>query len=38
MSIPDSFSIATLFPEAAMRPSRPAEPFRDVDMEENVSD
>jgi len=36
--IPDSFRIATLFPLAAMRPSRPAEPFREVDMEENVSE
>lgn len=30
--------MATLFPEAAIRPSLPAEPLRDVDMEENVSD
>jgi hypothetical protein len=38
MRIPDNLSIATLFPDAAILPSRPAEPFRDVDMEEKVSD
>ncbi|CAG8972558.1 hypothetical protein HYALB_00011408 [Hymenoscyphus albidus] len=36
--MPDSLNIATLFPLAAIRPSRPAEPFRLVLMEENVSD
>ncbi|KAG7138520.1 hypothetical protein HYQ46_008315 [Verticillium longisporum] len=36
--MPDSFRMATLFPEAAMRPMREADPLRDVDMEENVSD
>lgn len=30
--------MATLFPDAAILPSRPAEPLRDVDMEENVFD
>lgn len=38
MMMPESFRMATLFPAAAMRPSRPAEPFSCVDMEENVSD
>jgi hypothetical protein len=36
--IPDSLNIATLFPAAAMRPSRPAEPLRDVLIDEKVSD
>lgn len=36
--MPDSFRTATLFPDAAMRVRRPAEPLMDVDMEENVSD
>lgn len=35
--IPDSLSIATLFPDAAMRPNRLAEPLSCADMEENVS-
>jgi hypothetical protein len=38
MTIPESFKIATLFPEAAMRVKRPAEPFICVVIEENVSD
>lgn len=38
MRIADSFRIATLFPAAAMRPRRPAEPVREVRMEEKVSD
>jgi hypothetical protein len=36
--IPASLSIATLFPAAAIRPNRPAEPLRDVLIEEKVSD
>lgn len=36
--IPDNLRIATLFPDAAIRPRREAEPFKEVDMEENVSD
>jgi hypothetical protein len=36
--IPASLNMATLFPLAAIRPSLPAEPFRLVLMEENVSD
>lgn len=38
MRMPESFNIATLLPDAAMRPNRPAEPFSCEDMEENVSD
>lgn len=38
MTIPDSFRIATLLPDAAIRVNRPAEPFICVVMEENVSD
>lgn len=38
MRIPDSLSIATLLPEAAIRPSRLADPFICVVMDENVSD
>jgi hypothetical protein len=38
MIMPDNLKIATLFPLAAMRPSRPAEPLRLVLMEEKVSD
>lgn len=34
---PASFRIATLFPDAAMRPRRPADPLSCVPMEENVS-
>lgn len=36
--IPASLNIAILFPLAAMRPSLPAEPFKLVLIEENVSD
>ena len=36
--IPASLNMATLFPLAAIRPSLPAEPFRFVLIEENVSD
>lgn len=36
--IPASLKIATLFPAAAIRPNRPAEPFRDVLIDEKVSD
>lgn len=38
MIIPLSLNIATLFPLAAMRPRRLADPFRDVLIEENVSE
>ncbi len=38
MMIPDSLNMATLFPAAAIRPNRPAEPLRDVLIEEKVSD
>ncbi len=38
MIIPESLNIATLFPLAAMRPNRPAEPFKDVDIVEKVFD
>lgn len=38
MMMADSFITATLLPAAAMRPRRPAEPVREVRMEENVSD
>ena len=38
ISIADNFNTATLFPEAAILPSRVAEPFRDVVIEEKVSD
>jgi hypothetical protein len=38
MIIPDSFSIATLFPLAAILPNRLADPFKLVLIEENVSD
>lgn len=38
MRMPDSFNMATLLPAAAMRPRRPAEPVREVRMEEKVSD
>jgi hypothetical protein len=33
----DSLKMATLFPAAAMRPRRPADPLSWVDMDENVS-
>lgn len=36
--MPESFRMATLFPDAAIRPNRPADPFSCDDMEENVSD
>jgi hypothetical protein len=36
--MPESFSIATLFPLAAILPNRPADPFKLVLIEENVSD
>ena len=36
--IPANLNIATLFPAAAIRPNRPADPFRDVLIEEKVSD
>jgi len=35
--MPDNFSTATLFPDAAMRVNLPADPLSDVVMEENVS-
>jgi hypothetical protein len=38
MIMPASLRIATLFPDAAILPSRPAEPFKEVLMEEKVSD
>jgi hypothetical protein len=38
MTIPESLRIATLLPEAAMRVRRPADPFIDEDIEENVLD
>jgi hypothetical protein len=38
IKIAESLRMAILFPEAAMRVKRPAEPFIDVVMEENVSD
>jgi hypothetical protein len=38
MIIPESFNIATLFPDAAIRPNRLADPFKDVLIEEKVSD
>lgn len=38
MMMPDNFRIATLFPDAAIRVSRPAEPRICVVMEEKVSD
>jgi hypothetical protein len=38
MIMPANLNIATLFPEAAIRPRRPADPFKDVLMEEKVSD
>ena len=38
INIPDSFSMATLFPCCAIRPRRPAEPFIDVPREEKTSD
>ena len=38
MIIPASLNTATLFPDAAMRPRRPAEPLRDVLKFEKVSD
>lgn len=34
--IPLNLKTATLFPLAAIRPNLPAEPFKDVDIEENV--
>jgi hypothetical protein len=37
MTIPASFSTATLFPCAAIRVKRPALPFSDVEREEKVS-
>lgn len=36
--MPDNFKIATLFPDAAIRVNRPAEPRICVVMEEKVSD
>ena len=36
--IPASLNMATLFPLAAMQPRRPAEPFKEVLIEEKVSD
>lgn len=36
--MPESFSTATLFPEAAMRPSRLAEPLSCDPIDEKVSD
>lgn len=36
--IPASFNIATLLPDAAILPIRAAEPFKDVLIEEKVSD
>jgi hypothetical protein len=36
--IPASLNIATLFPAAAIRPNRPAEPLSDVPIDEKVSD
>lgn len=38
MAMPESFRTATLFPDAAIRVNRPAEPFIWVVMEEKVSD
>src|SRR3569833_13305 len=38
MMMPDSLRMATLFPDAAMRVSRPADPLSCVDMDEKVSD
>lgn len=38
MIIAESFKMATLLPEAAIRVRRPAEPFICVVMEENVFD
>lgn len=35
--MPDSLNMATLFPDAAIRPKRPAEPLSCVAMELNVS-
>jgi hypothetical protein len=36
--MPASLRMATLFPDAAILPSRPADPFKEVLMEEKVSD
>jgi hypothetical protein len=36
--MPANLNIATLFPAAAIRPNRPADPLRDVPIEEKVSD
>jgi hypothetical protein len=36
--MPASLRMATLFPDAAILPSRPADPFKEVPMEEKVSD
>lgn len=33
----ESFRMATLFPDAAMRPNRPADPLSCDDMDEKVS-
>jgi hypothetical protein len=38
MIMPESLRIATLFPAAAIRPSRPADPFKVTLIEEKVSD
>ena len=38
MIIPANLKIATLFPDWAMRPSRPALPFSDVVIDEKTSD
>ena len=35
--IPASLNIATLFPDAAILPNRPADPFKEVLIEEKVS-
>lgn len=37
MRMPESLRMATLLPDAAMRPRRLAEPFSCVPIEENVS-
>ena len=38
MIMPASLKMATLFPDAAILPNRPADPFKEVLMEEKVSD
>lgn len=37
MIMPASLRMATLFPDAAILPSRPADPFKEPLMEEKVS-